>query len=183
MNRQLLMLALLAAAPVLAEDLAEVDKPAPTFRLPVYNAKEYGQTTVSMDSFVGAESQDKKTRALLVSFMASFCGPCKKEMPYLQSLHEKHKGDGLRVMMISIDTEADGQKKVDELIALNKVSFPVAKDRFNIVARRWLGTKSPLPSLFMVRPDGTISAVHRGYSEDGAALLGKEVELALGLKK
>jgi hypothetical protein len=104
-------------------------------------------------------------------------------MPYLQTLHEKHKGDGLRVMMISIDTEADGQKKVEELIALNKVTFPVGKDRFNIVARRWLGTKSPLPSLFMVRPDGTISAVHRGYSQDGAELLGKEVETALGLKK
>ena len=57
---------------------------------------------------------------------------------------------------------------------------PGAKDRFNIVARRWLGTKSPLPSLFMVRPDGTVSAVHRGYSTDGAELLGKEVELALG---
>jgi thiol-disulfide isomerase/thioredoxin len=183
MNRQFLMLALLAAAPVMAEDLAEVDKPAPTFRLPVYNPKEFGQTTVAMDSFVGPEAQDKKTKALLVSFMASFCGPCKKEMPYLQTLHEKHKGDGLRVMMISIDTEAEGQKKVEDLIALNKVTFPVGKDRFNIVARRWLGTKSPLPSLFMVRPDGTISAVHRGYSQDGAELLGKEVETALGLKK
>ena len=88
-----------------------------------------------------------------------------------------------RVMMVAIETEAEGQKKVAELIAENKVTFPVAKDRFNIVARRWLGTKSPLPSLFMVRPDGTISAVHRGYSQDGAELLGKEVELALGLKK
>ena len=72
---------------------------------------------------------------------------------------------------------------MQDLIAENKVTFPVAKDRFNIVARRWLGTKSPLPSLFMVRPDGTIATVHRGYSDDGADLLGKEVETALGLKK
>ncbi len=182
MNRQFLVLALIAA-PAFAEDLAEVDKPAPTFRLPVYNAKEFGEATVAMDSFVGPEAADKKTKALMVSFMASFCGPCKKEMPYLQSLHEKHKADGLRIMMIAIDTEPEGQKKVEGLIAENKVTFPVAKDRFNIVARRWLGTKSPLPSLFMVRPDGTISAVHRGYSQDGAELLGKEVEIALGLKK
>ncbi len=182
MTRQLLVLALISA-PVFAEDLAEVDKPAPTFRLPVYNAKEYGESTVAMDSFVGPESADKKTKALLVSFMASYCGPCKKEMPYLQKLHLKHHDAGLRVMMIAIDTEADGQKKVQDLIAENKVTFPVAKDRFNIVARRWLGTKSPLPSLFMVRPDGTIATVHRGYSDDGADLLGKEVETALGLKK
>jgi thiol-disulfide isomerase/thioredoxin len=166
-----------------AEDLAEVDKPAPSFRLPVYNSKEAGVTAVGIDRYVGAEATDKSTRALMVSFMASFCGPCKKEMPYLQQLHEKYQAQGLRVMMVSIDTEEDGQKKVAELIAANKVTFPVLKDRFNIVARRWLGTKSPLPSLFMVRPDGTISAVHRGYSQDGVELLNKEVESALAAKK
>ena len=182
MNRTFLLLALVAA-PVFAEDLAEVDKPVPTFRLPVYNAKEFGESTVAIDMYVGPEAADKKTKALMVSFMASFCGPCKKEMPYLQALHEKYKADGLRVMMVAIDTEPEGQKIVSDLIALNKVTFPVAKDRFNIVARRWLGTKSPLPSLFMVRPDGTISAVHRGYSQDGAELLAKEVETALGVKK
>ena len=42
-----------------------------------------------------------------------------------------------------------------------------------------MGTKSPLPSLFVVRPDGTIASVHRGYSTDGAELLAKEVEAAL----
>lgn len=182
MNRTLLIVCVIAA-PAFAEDLAEVNKPVPTFRLPVYNAKEFGESSVAIDTYVGVEATDKNTKALLVSFMASFCGPCKKEMPYLQKLHEQHKANGLRVMMVAIDTEAEGQKKVSDLIAENKVTFPVAKDRFNIVARRWLGTKSPLPSLFMVRPDGTISAVHRGYSQDGAELLGKEVELALGLKK
>ena len=182
MNRTLLLLALVAA-PAFAEDLAEVDKPVPTFRLPVYNAKEAGETAVGIGKYVGQEAADKKTRAVMVSFMASFCGPCKKEMPYLVKLNEQHKANGLRIMMVAIDTEPEGQKKVSDLIAENKVTFPVAKDRFNIVARRWLGTKSPLPSLFMVRPDGTISAVHRGYSQDGAELLAKEVETALGVKK
>lgn len=176
--KRLLLLALFAS-PAFAEDLAEVGKPVPSFRLPVYNAKAFGESSVAIDRYVGLEATDKKTRALLVSFMASFCGPCKKEMPYLQKLHEKHQAQGLRVMMVAIDTEPEGQKKVEELIAEHKVTFPVARDRFNIVARRWLGTKSPLPSLFMVKPDGTISAVHRGYSQDGAELLGQEVEAAL----
>ena len=108
MNRTLLLLALVAA-PAFAEDLAEVDKPVPTFRLPVYNAKEFGESSVAIDTYVGVEATDKKTKALLVSFMASFCGPCKKEMPYLQKLHEQHKENGLRVMMVAIDTETDGQ--------------------------------------------------------------------------
>lgn len=177
-----LLLALVVAAPAFAEDLAEVNKPAPTFRLPVYNPKEFGETSVALDTYVGFEATDKKAKVLVVSFMASFCGPCKKEMPYLQTLHEKHKDAGLRIMMVAIDTEPEGQAKVEELIAQNKVTFPVAKDRFNIVARRWLGTKSPLPSLFFVKPDGTVSSVHRGYSQDGAEVLAAEIGATLGVK-
>lgn len=178
---RLVLVAALVALPALAEDLAEVDKSAPTFRLPVYNAKEFGESTVAIDTYAGLEATDKKTKVLVVSFMASFCGPCKKEMPYLQTLHEKHKDQGLRVMMVAIDTEPEGQKLVEELIAQNKVTFPVAKDRFNIVARRWLGTQSPLPSLFFVRPNGTVASVHRGYSKDGAEVLATELSQVLGV--
>ncbi len=137
---------------------------------------------IGIDRYVGQDPTDKKTKLLVVSFMASFCGPCKKEMPYLQSLHEKYKDQGLRVLMVAIDREEDGQKKVAELVATNKVTFPVLKDRFNIVARRWLGNQSPLPSLFMVRPDGTVKIVHRGYSDDASTILEKEVSAALAGK-
>lgn len=182
MLRHLLIAALcLTAFPALADDeLAAVDKPAPTFRLPVYNAKEYGAPSVGLDAFVGPDTADKNTKVLIVSFMASFCGPCKKEMPYLESLYEKNKDKGLRVMMVAIDKDEDGQKKVADLITANKVTFPVLKDRYNIVARRWLGTQSPLPSLFMVKPDGSVGVVHRGYSDDISQSLAKEVEGFLG---
>ncbi|MBM4781548.1 MAG: TlpA family protein disulfide reductase [Archangiaceae bacterium] len=175
----------LSTAALAQEELAAVDKPAPTFRLPVYNGPAIGEPNAPMigiDRYVGQDPTDKKTKLLVVSFMASFCGPCKKEMPYLQSLHEKYKEQGLRVLMVAIDREEDGQKKVAELVATNKVTFPVLKDRFNIVARRWLGTQSPLPSLFMVRPDGTVKTVHRGYGDDASTILEKEVSAALATK-
>ena len=136
--RTLLLGVLLLSAPVLAEDLAEAGKPAPMFRLPVYNARAVGQTVVGLDRFVGAEPQDKEAKVVLLSFMASYCAPCKKEMPWLQKLSEKYKAQGLRVMMVSIDTEEEGQKKVSDLIDQNGVTFPVLKDRFNLVARRCL---------------------------------------------
>jgi hypothetical protein len=86
---------------------------------------------------------------------------------------------GLRNLAVSIDTEVDGPQKMEELIAANERTFPVLKALFDIVARRWLGTKSPLPSVFMVRPDGMTASVHRGCSQDGAELLTREVEAAL----
>lgn len=175
--------AVLAAGTALAQDdLAAVNKPAPMFRLPVYNAKAVGATAVGLEKFVGPDAADKGAKVLLLSFMASFCAPCKKELPYLQTLHEKYGPQGLRVLSVSIDTEVEGQKIVEKLIEEHQVTFPVLKDRFNIVARRWLGTQSPLPSVFMVRPDGVVTMVHRGYGDDATALLDKEVRAALQLK-
>ncbi len=181
LQRMGLWLGLVTASAVFAEDLAVEGKAAPAFRLPVYNAKAFGESSVALNTYVGTAPSDAQTKVLLVSFMASFCGPCKKEMPHLQKLYEKHRADGLRVLMVSIDTEPEGQKSVEALIAEHQVTFPVAKDRFNIVARRWLGAKSVLPSLFVVRSDGTIKVVHRGYSQDGVALLNQEVKAALQL--
>ena len=166
-----------------AEELAEVGASAPPFRLPVYNGAAMGFTAAGLDRYVGAQPDEKGTTALLVSFMASFCGPCKKEMPYLEELYERYRSRGLRVLVVSIDSEPEGQKKVEDLIAQHHITFPVLKDRFNLVARRWLGTKSPLPSLFMLRPNGTVASVHRGYSEDGVQLLRREVESAIAASR
>src|SRR3954462_777554 len=174
--------ACLATAAFADDELAAQGKAAPMFRLPVYNGKALGTTVVGLDKYVGGDAADKDAKVVLLSFMASFCAPCKKEMPYLQSLHEKYGPKGLRVVMVSIDTEAPGQKIIDELIETNKVTFPVLKDRFNLVARRWLGSQSPLPSVFMVKPDGVVSAVHRGYNEEASLLLDKEVKEALQIK-
>jgi thiol-disulfide isomerase/thioredoxin len=159
----------------------QLGKTAPMFRLPVYNADAVGATAVGLDQYVGMEPTDTGTRAVLLSFMASFCKPCKKEMPYLQKLHEKYKEAGLRVVLVSIDGEPEGQKQIEELVKQHKVTFPVLKDRFQLVGRRWLGTQTPLPSLFILKPDGTIQSVHRGYDKDASVLLAKEVEVALGL--
>ncbi|MCI0671711.1 MAG: TlpA family protein disulfide reductase [Myxococcaceae bacterium] len=177
------LVAVLGATAARAEELAVVDRPAPNFRLPVYNPGPVGATFVGLDRYVGPDASDKQTKVVLLSFMASFCKPCKKEMPYLQALHERYRDFGLRVMMVSIDTEPEGQKLIDELITQNKVTFPVLKDRFNLVARRWLGSQSPLPSVFMVRPDGNVSLVHRGYDEEASVFLEKEVQSVLDIQR
>jgi len=175
-----LLVSPLAAA---QEELPAVGRTAPIFRLPVYNADAVGSTVVGLDRLVGQDSTDKDVKVVLLSFMASFCAPCKKEMPYLQMLHEKYKDFGLRVVMVSIDTEPEGQKIISDLIALNKITFPVLKDRFNLVARRWLGNQSPLPSVFMVKPDGLVSMVHRGYNQEAGELFASEIEQSLGIKR
>lgn len=163
-----------------AQEEASVGRPAPAFRLPVYDAAVAGRPSAGIDDFVGPRAADPATRVLLVSFMASFCAPCIKELPVLEALARAERGRGLRVLAVAIDREEEGQARIAALLAKHKVSFPVLKDRFNIVARRWLGLKSPLPSLFLVGRDGVVSAVHRGYSEDLGPLVARELTASLG---
>lgn len=181
---KLVLLAALCLLPSLAhaeEELAAVDRKGPNFRLPVYNEKAAGISVFALERSVGPDATDKGNKVLVVSFMASFCVPCQKELPYLQALHLKYREQGLRVVSVAIDQEEAGQKAVAQLVEKNGVTFPVLKDRFGLVGRRWLGAKSPLPSLFFVRPDGTVSKVHRGYSQEASELLDRDVKQALGL--
>jgi thiol-disulfide isomerase/thioredoxin len=174
-----MLLSGLVARSVSASDSVEIGRPAPPFRLPVYNAKVVGQGYVGTSAYLGDEASDKDTRLLVVSFMASFCAPCKKELPELQRLFEAHRGRGLRVLAVAIDGDPEGQAKVAELVEKNGITFPVLKDRFNIVARRWLGPKSPLPSLFLVGRGGTIQLLRQGYASGEGEALTQIIESAL----
>ncbi len=176
-------LILALAAPALAgEDLA-VGDPAPTFTLPVYNAPPNGPTTASLDAYVGADADDKGTKAVVLSFFATFCAPCKREMPYLEQLQETYRDAGLRVLMVSIDRDEAAAAKIADLVKQNHVTFPILKDRFNFLARRYLGEQAPLPSLFIVDRAGTIRLMNRGYGKDASSFLLAGVQDALGLPK
>ncbi len=68
--------------------------------------------------------QDLKGKVVLVNFWATWCPPCRKEMPDLQALYDKYKDQGFVVLSIS-DEEAG---KVSPFIAERKISYPVLLD-------------------------------------------------------
>jgi hypothetical protein len=67
-------------------------------------------------------------------------------------------------------------------VARNRVTYPVLSDRFNVLARRYLGEEAPLPSLFVVGRDGVIRRIERGYTRDVAGFLVADVQTGLGLR-
>ena len=81
------------------------------------------------------------------------------------------------------DKEEKGIEDSKKLVAKNKLTFPVLSDRFNFLARRYLGDRSPLPSVFLVRSDGTIARVEKGYNKDAATFLMSEIRKELGAAK
>jgi thiol-disulfide isomerase/thioredoxin len=178
--------ALAALAPAFTpadDDLPAEGQAAPSFQLRAINPEAAGRDWVSLDRLVGADPEDPDCRAVLLSFFASWCAPCQKEMPYLQELHQTYQARGLRVVSVSIDQEEKGLAEARRQVRGAKVTFPVLSDHFNLLARRYLGEQSPLPSVFIIRRDGTIARIERGYGKDAKSFLRAEVQLALGLSK
>ncbi len=64
-----------------------------------------------------------KNNRLIISFMAAWCGPCIDELPVLNSLYRKYKGQGLNLVGISIDLE--GVAAMQPVISKMKIEFPV----------------------------------------------------------
>ncbi len=87
-------------------------EPAPLFALSDINGKK-----VSLSDFKG--------KVVLLNFWASFCGPCKAEMPSLNRLYTALKNDGFVVLAISIDPS---EKPVRSFVSEKGLAFPVLMD-------------------------------------------------------
>lgn len=162
----------LAAA---GEGLA-VGAQAPSFQLPVVNDFEAQRKRFGPGDWMGAEAPKK---LIVLSFFATYCEPCRKEMPELARLYKTYAQEGLGVMLVSIDKGLEERDKVIALAAEHDVTFPVLHDRFQVVARRYDAER--LPYMLFLDATGVIQAVHVGYTDDLAAGLEAEVRQALGL--
>jgi len=153
---------------------------APMFAGALHDPDAAGMVRIDLSSLVGPEADaEQAAKAVLISFFATWCKPCKKEMPFLQQLSTEYKEKGLRVVSVAIDKDEATWPEIAELVKLNHVTYPVVKDRYNLVARQYLGEKTALPSVFIVNKEGKVALVKQGYPNDAAEFLRTEVEKAL----
>jgi thiol-disulfide isomerase/thioredoxin len=187
MRRLTALVALAAALVVVPLGAARADAPpktvlhlgedAPGFFLPVVDAKAAGLNRVVLSNWF----EPGQSKAVVISFFATWCHPCKKELPLLQKLYEKYKAQGLKVVVVSIDRDPKAVASLPEFLSQRGLTFPVVSDRFNLLARRYLGTSSALPSLFIADGSGKLVLIRQGYSQGAEAFLEAALRKALGL--
>lgn len=92
---------------------AKIIKKAPNFTLEdIYGKK--------------VELYSLRGRVVLLAFWATWCSPCKKEMPSMESLYQQFKSKGFVLLAISVDYEK--KEKVKEFVEKNGYNFPVLLD-------------------------------------------------------
>lgn len=153
---------------------------APMFSGVLHNPDAAGMRRIDLSSLVGPDADaDQHAKAVLISFFATWCKPCKKEMPFLEQLQTEYRSKGLRIVSVAIDKDESTWPQIGALVNENKVTYPIVKDRYNLIARQYLGDKTAMPSVFIVGADGKVRLVKQGYTDDASDFLRAEVEKAL----
>jgi len=95
---------------------------------------------------------------VIVNFWASWCGPCREELPAFESLYQEYADLGVTVLGVNVD---DDSSKANVLLKDIEVSFPVLYDPEGEVSQ--LYDVSAMPTTVMIDRDGNTRLIHKGY--------------------
>jgi len=116
---------------------------------PDFQLASLGGQTVSLSDFRG--------NPVLLNFWASWCGPCKSEMPYIQRMHEEWSGKGLVILAIDI---GESSATVGEFVEKYALSFMVLLDTDQEVALKY--NVRSIPTTFFIDKNGKIQDIKIG---------------------
>ncbi len=95
---------------------------------------------------------------VMINFWATWCGPCRQEMPLLDELYGRYQRVGFNLLGINID---DDSRRAMKMVQELGVSFPVLFDENKAVSA--LYKVDAMPVTILVDRDGRVRHVHRGY--------------------
>lgn len=100
---------------------------------------------------------DYKGKKVFLNFWATWCPPCKAEMPEMEMLYQETKNSDLVILAVNLDEE---KNTVQKFINSNKYNFPVLLDTGNIVASQYEVVS--IPTSFFIDKEGNIVDKHIG---------------------
>ncbi|MCC6808933.1 MAG: redoxin domain-containing protein [Deltaproteobacteria bacterium] len=174
----LIALVIAPAAALAEKTQLDPGEEALPFRIRVLNADKAKIPTFDIQDAIGPEATVKK-KMVLMSFFATYCEPCKKELPFLGALYNEFKEQGLQIVSVSIDKEEDKIKVATELATQHDLQYPVLTDRFQVVAKRYFISK--LPCLYFIDANMKVAKVSIGYDDNAQKEILATVRTALGL--
>lgn len=95
---------------------------------------------------------------VMINFWATWCGPCRQEMPLLDDLYARYERVGFSLLGVNID---DDSRRAMEMISELGVNFPVLFDERKEVSK--LYQVEAMPVTVLVDREGTVRHIHHGY--------------------
>jgi len=150
----------LAAAPLSAQTPVEVHR-TPQPSLEAGNRPGLAAPNFTLKTLAGPEASlsEYKGRPLLINFWASWCKPCRGEMPDIVAAYQAHQGTGLEVLAINL-TDQEGMKDIRKFVAEFQMPFPVLLDEKGRVRR--LYALIGVPTSVFIGTDGVVRLINPG---------------------
>lgn len=102
----------------------------------------------------------------VVNFWATWCKPCVAELPEFEKLHQAHKSEKVKVLLVSMDFKEELNKKLKEFLEKNKYTSEIVlldevngNDFINKISESWSGA---IPATLIVKPGIPIHKFHEG---------------------
>ena len=144
----------------LPRETAEVTEP-PANIAPDFTMLDMDGNEVALASFFG--------KPIILNFWASWCGPCKMEMPEIQKFYEKY-GEEIHFLLVSVDDSAETAKA---FIADSGYTFPVFFDTSSMGAYTY--GASSIPLTFFIDAEGNLTAYYMGAMSEGILQQGMDM--------
>lgn len=141
LSATLALAALLSGAPA----VAGAPTAAPDFSLP---ARGGGSVRLA----------DLRGQVVMINFWATWCGPCRQEMPLLEQIHARYEPLGFTLLGVNVEPDSAMAQQWLEGVP---VTFPILFDRQNLVSAQY-GVQG-MPSSVLIDRAGRVRHVHRGY--------------------
>lgn len=113
-------------------------------------------------------------QVVLVNFWATWCSPCREEMPQLDKLYQKYHGSGFTLLGVSVDDDANNAQAVARRLG---VTFPVLLDTDKQVSK--LYDLATMPSTVLIDRDGRVRYLNRGYHAGVQATYDEQIRTLL----
>lgn len=97
-------------------------------------------------------------KVVMLNFWASWCGPCRQEMPLLEKIYKKYQRLGFTLLGVNVEQDSNAAKNYLKDV---KVSFPILFDSTNKTSK--LYNVSAMPTTIIIDRSGNIRFLHKGY--------------------
>jgi peroxiredoxin len=131
--------------------------------------KDTNEKTVSLSSLKG--------NVVLINFWATWCPPCRGEMPSLNKLYREYRSRGLVVVAVSTDRSASS---VRDFLSKHPVDFPVLMDSDSKVSRQF--KVFSLPTTFLLDKNGAVLQRFLGEEEWDSTAIRSKIKTTLGIQ-